>query len=72
MPFKTDPKAWRDGFRDGYAARKAPVMTDVALRSYQLGQLEGDLLRTKHRQEFESLLFSGSQVRPIPKDQSFD
>lgn len=65
MPFKTDPKAWRDGFRDGYAARQAPVMTDVALRSYQSGQVEGDLLRTKHRREYETHLSIGSHDRPI-------
>jgi len=73
MPFKTDPKAWRNGFRDGYAGRAAPpVMAEDAIASYTSGLFEGDVLRTKHRQEFESLLFSGSQVRPIPKDQDFE
>jgi len=71
MPLKINTERWIDGFKDAYANKPSQSQPDDD-HSYASGRVEGEALRLKHRQEYELMLFSGRQVRPIPKDQSFD
>ena len=72
MAVSIDPNHWREGFKAGYASRSIPVMSDEVRFSYAAGHFEGDLLRVKHRQEYETYLFSGSRDRLAPNNPSQD
>lgn len=66
MILTIDSKRWCDGFADAYAGRSpAPLASDD--HSYASGRVEGEALRLAHREQYERALFSGRQVRPIPK-----
>jgi hypothetical protein len=58
-----DPQAWNAGVKDAYADRPSREAAD---HSYAAGRVEGEALRLKHQQEYEQLLFSGRQTRPMP------
>jgi len=68
MTVRIDPQAWTDGVRDAYTGLPsrpdAPVGNALA---YASGRVEGEVLRLKHRQEYEQLLFSGRRIRELPQ-----
>ena len=66
MPLSLDPQCWTEGFQDAYADHAPRVLT-AEDHSYASGRVEGEALRSRHRQEFEQHLFNGRRVRPIPK-----
>tara|TARA_R110002124_G_scaffold126339_1_gene285855 strand:+ start:95 stop:310 length:216 start_codon:yes stop_codon:yes gene_type:complete len=71
MTLKINAERWTAGFKDAYASK--PVQPQPGDdHSYASGRVEGEALRLKHQQEYELMLFSCRQVRPIPKDQDFD
>lgn len=67
MTFRIDPQAWTLGVKDAYAgvAPRPEGETEDGL-SYASGRVEGEALRLKHQREYERLLFSGRQTRPLP------
>ena len=74
MPHLIEPKAWIGGAKDTYAG--FPIRSDAKFSRdhfYASGRVEGEALRSKHRQEYEQLLFNGRQVRHIsPQEPSHE
>ena len=67
MILRIDPQDWIAGVKDAYAGlRPRPDSEAGNSRAYASGRVEGEELRFKHRREFEQLLFSGRQIRPLP------
>lgn len=67
MTLRIDPQAWIAGVKDAYAGSAARADAEVGDgHSYASGRVEGEALRLKHQQEYERLLFSGRQTRPLP------
>ena len=67
MTLRIDPQDWIAGVKDAYAGLRPRPDSEVGNnRAYASGRVEGEELRFKHRREFEQLLFSGRQIRPLP------
>ena len=63
-PNSVDVQAWIEGVRDAYMGLASRPVTSVGSDlSYATGRVEGELLRRKHRHEYEQLLFSGRRTK---------
>lgn len=67
MTLRIDPQVWIAGVKDAYAGVSSrPEAETGDGHSYASGRVEGEALRLKHQREYERLLFSGRQTRPLP------
>ena len=67
MTLRINPQAWIAGAKDAYAGLAARIAAEAGDgHSYACGRVEGEALRLRHQREYERLLFSGRQTRPLP------